>query len=269
MVDCADRRNGVRTTLFDDASKAWVACRGFRRLLKEVGGNNPTTAAQPASTSGSEGMCLQKTMIVLQLMGMFRVCHRYFTCSFPRRNSPVCLLFLRVPFSGKTVYFWKMNSRTRVVLFACNEVAFTVLDVVEQQLRLNKIDAARDTMGTIADATVWSSAMEAIAISQFKAGDQRGALHTANLIPHDINRNGALMHIAFAQARLGHVEGAIKTATHITAPLRRDAVLLGVVLIRAEGHDVPGALAAANRMGSESARLRAYREVAHREIARI
>ena len=86
-------------------------------------------------------MCLQKTMIVLQLMGMFRVCHRYFTCSFPRRNSPGRLRFLRVPFSGKTVYVWKMNSRTQVVLFACNEVAFTVLDVVEQQLRLNKIDA--------------------------------------------------------------------------------------------------------------------------------
>ena len=167
------------------------------------------------------------------------------------------------------VYVWGMNSRTQIVLFACDELAFTVLDVVEQQLRLNKIDAALDTMGRIADATVRSAAMEAIAISQFKAGDQRGALHTANLIPHDINRNGVLMHIAFAQARSGHVEGAIETANHITAPSRRDAVLLGVVLIRARGHDIPGALAAANTMGSESARLRAYREIAHREIARI
>ena len=162
-----------------------------------------------------------------------------------------------------------MNSRTQIVHFASDELAFTVLDVVEQQLRLNKIDAARDTMGTIADATVWSSAMEAIAIGQFNAGDQRGALHTANLIPHDINRNAALMHIAFAQARLGHINGAIETISRIKAPSRRDAVLLGVVLIRAESHDVPGALAAANRMGSESARLRAYREVAHREIAHI
>jgi hypothetical protein len=78
-----------------------------------------------------------------------------------------------------------------------------------------------------------------------------------------------LMHIAFAQARLGHINGAIETISRIKAPSRRDAVLLGVVLIRAESHDVPGALAAANRMGSESARLRAYREVANREIARI
>ena len=167
------------------------------------------------------------------------------------------------------VYVRGMNSRTQIVLFACDELAFTMLDVVEQQLRLDKIDAALDTMGRIADATVRSSAMEAIAISQSKAGDQRGALHTANLIPHEINRNGALMHIAFAQARLGHIKGAIETINRIKAPSRRDAVLLGVVLIREEGHDVPGALAAANTMGSESARLRAYREIAHREIARI
>ncbi len=167
------------------------------------------------------------------------------------------------------VYVWGMNPRTQIVLFACDELAFTVLDVVEQQLRLNKIDAALDTMSRIADATVRSAAMEAIAISQFKAGDQRGALHTANLIPHDINRNGVLMHVAFAQARSGHVNGAIETINRIKAPSRRDAVLLGVVLIRARGHDVPGALAAANTMGSESARLRAYREIAHREIARI
>jgi hypothetical protein len=155
------------------------------------------------------------------------------------------------------------------LLFACDEPAFTVLDVVEQQLRLNKIDAALDTTGRIADATVRSAAMEVIAINQFKAGDQRDALHTANLIPHEINRNGVLMHIAFAQARSGHVKGAIETINRIKAPLRRDAVLFWVVLIRVESHDVPGALATANTMGSESVRLRAYREIAHREIARI
>lgn len=167
------------------------------------------------------------------------------------------------------VNVWGMNSRTQLVLFTCDELAFTVLDVVEQQLRLNKIDAAFDTMSRIADATVRSAAMEAIAISQFKAGDQRGALHTTNLIPHEINRNGVLTHIAFAQARSGCVKGAIETINRIKAPSRRDAVLLGVVLIRAEGHDVPGALAAANTMGSVSAQLKAYREIAHREIARI
>ena len=164
---------------------------------------------------------------------------------------------------------WGMNSRTQCGVFACDELAFTALDVIEQQLRLNKIDAALDTMSRIADATVRSAAMEAIAISQFKAGNQRGALHTADLIPHEINRNGVITHIAFAQARSGRVKGAIEIINRIKAPLRRDAVLFGVVLIRAENHDVPGALAAANTMGSESARLRAYREIAHREIARI
>ena len=109
------------------------------------------------------------------------------------------------------VYVWGMNSRTQIVFFACDELAFTALDVIEQQLRLNKIDAALDTMSRIADATVRSAAMEAIAISQFKAGDQRGALHTANLIPHELNRNGVLTHIAFAQARSGCVKGAIET----------------------------------------------------------
>ena len=165
------------------------------------------------------------------------------------------------------MYIWGRNSRTQLGLFACDELAFTVLDVVEQQLRLNKIDAALDTTSRIADATVRSAAMEAIAISQFKAGDQRGALYTANLIPHEINRNGVLTHIAFEQARSGHVKSAIETIHRINKPLRRDAVLFGVVLIRTESHDVPGALVAANTMGSESARLRAYREIAHRDIA--
>jgi hypothetical protein len=154
------------------------------------------------------------------------------------------------------------NERQIGRLFSCDGLASTVLDVVEQQLRLNKIDAALDMLSGIADATVRSAVMEAIAISQFKAGNKRGALHTANLIPHEINRNGVLAHIAFAQARSGHVKGAIETTNRIKASLRRDAVLLGVVIIRAEGHDVPGALAAANTMGSKSARLRAYREIA-------
>ena len=86
----------------------------------------------------------------------------------------------------RSIYLWGRNSRTQLVLFACDELAFTVLDVVERQLRLNKIEAALNTMSRIADATVRSAAMEAIAISQFKAGDQRGALHTASLIPHEI-----------------------------------------------------------------------------------
>ena len=159
-----------------------------------------------------------------------------------------------------------MNSRTQCVVFACDELAFTALEVIERQLRLNKLDAAFDAMSLIADATVRSAAMEAIAISQFNAGDRRGALHTANLIPYEINCNGVLMHIAFAQARSGYVKGAIQTINRIKAQSRRDAVLLGVVLIRAGAHDVQGALAAANTMGSESARLRAYREIAHREI---
>ncbi len=159
------------------------------------------------------------------------------------------------------VYVWGMNSRTQIVLFACDELACTVLDVVEQQLRLNKIDAALDTMGRIADATVRSSAMEAIAISRFKAGDQRGALHTANLIPHEINRNSALMHIAFAQARLGHIKGAIETANHIEAPLRRNAVLLGVALTRAKDGDISGALAVASTIDNELSRASAYREI--------
>jgi hypothetical protein len=40
-----------------------------------------------------------------------------------------------------------MNSRTQIALFACDELAFTVLDVVEQQLRLNKIDANGSARG--------------------------------------------------------------------------------------------------------------------------
>jgi hypothetical protein len=31
------------------------------------------------------------------------------------------------------VYIWGMNSRTQIVLSACDELAFTVLDDVEQQ----------------------------------------------------------------------------------------------------------------------------------------
>jgi hypothetical protein len=169
--------------------------------------------------------------------------------------------------SVKAVYVLEMNSRTQAVLFACNEVAFTLLDIVEQQLRLNKIDAALDTLGRIADATDRSAAMEAIAISQFRAGDQRGALCTAKLIPHEINRNSVLMHMAFAHAQSGHVEGAIETADHIKAPLRRDAVLLGVTLIRVKAHDIPGALAAARMMGNELDRERAYREISRIEDA--
>jgi len=38
---------------------------------------------------------------------------------------------------------------------------------------LNKIDAALDKVSRIADATDWSAAMEAIAISQFRAGAGR------------------------------------------------------------------------------------------------
>ena len=167
--------------------------------------------------------------------------------------------------SKLAVYVYGMNSRTQLVLFACNEVAFTLLDIVEQQLRLNKIDAAIDTASGITDATDWSAAMEAIAISQFRAGDQRGALHTANLIPHEINRNSVLMHMAFAHAQSGHVTGAIETADRIKAPLRRDAVLLGVTFIRVKAHDIPGALAAARMMGNELDRERAYREISRIE----
>jgi hypothetical protein len=80
-------------------------------------------------------------------------------------------------------------------------VASTLLEIVEQQARSNEIDAALDTASRIAYSTDWSAAIEAIAIGQFNAGDQRGALRTAKLIPHEINRSGVLMHIAFAQAR--------------------------------------------------------------------
>jgi hypothetical protein len=106
--------------------------------------------------------------------------------------------------------------------------------------------------------------MEAIAIGQFKAGDQHGALHTAKLIPHDINRSGVLMHIAFAQARSGHVNGAIETVNHIKAPLRRDAVLLGIAFIQARADDIPGALATTRNMGSKLARARAYGEISQK-----
>ena len=147
-------------------------------------------------------------------------------------------------------------------------MAFALLDIVEQQARSNKIDAALDTMSRIADAADWSTAMEVIAIGQFKAGDQHGSLHTAKLIPHEINRCGVLMHIAFAQARLGHVKGAIVTANHIKAPLRRDAVLLGIALIQARADDIPGALATASNMGGELARARAYREVSQMGVER-
>ena len=140
-------------------------------------------------------------------------------------------------------------------------MAFTLLEIVEQQARSNEIDAALATASRIAYSTDWSAAIEAIAIGQFNAGDQRGALRTAKLIPHEINRTGALMHIAFEQARSGHVDRAIETTTHIKAPLRKDAVLLGVALIRARAHDISGALAAARNMGSEAARTRAFREI--------
>ena len=113
----------------------------------------------------------------------------------------------------------------------------------------------------------WSAAMEAIPIGQFKAGDQHGALHTAKLIPHDINRSGVLMHIAFAQARSGHVKDAIETVNHINAPLRRDAVLLGIAFIQARADDIPGALATTRNMGSKFARARAYREISQYENA--
>jgi len=146
-------------------------------------------------------------------------------------------------------------------------VAFALLDIVEQQARSNKIEAALDTASRIADATDWSAAMEAIAIGQFNAGDQRGAPHTVELIPHDINRNGVWMHIAFGQARSGHVKGAIETVNHIKAPLRRNAVLLGVALIRAKDGDIPGALATASNIGRELSRARAYREISQYEDA--
>jgi hypothetical protein len=156
-----------------------------------------------------------------------------------------------------------MNSRTQLVLLACDELAFTSLDIVEQQIRLNKTDAALDTASRIADSPDRSAALEAIAIGQFSAGDKRGALHTANLIRHEVNRNGVFMHIAFAQARLGHVQAAIEMADHIKAPLRRDAVLLGIVLIRARAHDIPGSLITTRQIWNELARARAYSEIAH------
>ena len=90
-----------------------------------------------------------------------------------------------------------MNPRTPLVLFASDGLAFTLLEIVEQQVRLKKIPTALDTASRIPDATDWSAAMEAIAIGQFRAGDKRGALHTANLIPHEINRHGVFMQIAF------------------------------------------------------------------------
>jgi hypothetical protein len=147
-------------------------------------------------------------------------------------------------------------------------VAFTLLEIVEQQARSNEIDAALDTVQRIADPTDWSAAVEAIAFGQFNAGDQRGALHTAKLIPREINRSGVLMHIAFEQARSGHVKSAIETVNHITTPLRRDAVLLGVALIRVRADDMPGALATVRNMGSEFARARAYREISQYECPR-
>jgi len=140
-------------------------------------------------------------------------------------------------------------------------VAFTLLEIVEQQARWNEIDAALDTMSRIADASDWAAAMEVIAISQFKAGDQRGALHTAKLIPYEINRNCVWMYIGFEQARSGNVHGAIETAKHIEAPLRKNAVLLGIALLRANAGDIPGALTTAGNIESELSRARAYREI--------
>ena len=157
---------------------------------------------------------------------------------------------------------FKIQFSIQRVPSACgDEVAFTLLEIVEQQARSKEIGAALDTASRIANSADWSAAVEAIAISQFKAGDQRGALHTAKLIPHEINRSGVLTHIAFEQARSGHVEGAIETVNHIKGPLRRDAVLLGVALIRARANDISGALATARNMGSDSARTRAHKEI--------
>ena len=157
---------------------------------------------------------------------------------------------------------FKLKFSTQLGLSAGgDEVAFTLLEIVEQQARSKEIDAALGTASRIANSADWSAAVEAIAIGQFKTGDQRGALHSAKLIPHEINRSGVLMHIAFTQARSGHVEGAIETVNHIKAPLRRDAVLLGIALIRARADDIPGALATARSMGSEAARTKAHREI--------
>ena len=165
---------------------------------------------------------------------------------------------------GRFVRKELLNTASPLRMWSCgDEVAFTLLEIVEQQARSNEIDAALDTASRIAYSTDWSAAIEAIAIGQFNAGDQHGALRTAKLIPHEINRSGVLMHIAFEQARSGHVDDAIETATHIKAPLRRDAVLLGIALIRARAYDVSGAFATTRNMGSESARTRAYREINH------
>jgi hypothetical protein len=161
-----------------------------------------------------------------------------------------------------------MISFKQLISLECgDEMGFTLLDIVDQQARSNKIDAALDTARRIADLTDWSAAMESIAIGQLKAGDQHGAAHTAKLIPHEINRSSVFMHIAFAQARLGQVKRAIATVNHIKVPLRRDAVLLGIALIRARANDIAGALATARNMGSELARTRAYREISQYENA--
>ena len=162
---------------------------------------------------------------------------------------------------GRFAHEELLNTADPLRMSCGDEVAFTLLEIVEQQARSKEIDAALDTASRIAYSTDWSAAIEAIAIGQFNAGDQCGALRTAKLIPHELNRSGVLMHIAFEQARSGHLEGAIETVSQIKAPLRRDAVLLGVALIRARACDVSGAFAAARNIGSESARTRAYREI--------
>src|SRR5580765_3805674 len=100
-----------------------------------------------------------------------------------------------------------MISFKQLISLGCgDEMGFTLLDIVDQQARSNKIDAALDTARRIADLTDWSAAMESIAIGQLKAGDQHGADYTSKLIHYQINHSSVFKHIEFAQGRLEQIK---------------------------------------------------------------
>lgn len=105
------------------------------------------------------------------------------------------------------------------------------------QARTDNVPSALQTVETIQDVDIRSSAWSDIAHVQVDAGDLAGALNTAILIPSTWDGNAVLQHISMTQARKGDIAGALKTAALYGSDLP-----FRIAKVQAEGGDLAGAL---------------------------
>lgn len=92
------------------------------------------------------------------------------------------------------------------------------------------------------------SALLGILSHQQKIGDESGAIKTAELISHPLNRDNAQAIVVAIQASKGNITGATQTLARISNQLARENALAPIAVAHAAAGDIPKALQLAGQI---------------------